>query len=1023
MPSALRAFGLQSGAPIVFASSGIGATVSPGVVGAYEPDVALAKVLGSAPLTFVASAGGFTVVNRLAKQVRPQLQLVALPAAPPRDRIRAILDGAPLTVLVDEVVVSASRLANGYQQPTPVLMLGPDLIDREAKPDIGDAIRQIPFVGGGAPQTGFGAGVISGAPAGQSTLVLRGLGVQRTLVLFDGQRVVNSNITGGVDLNTIPSTLVRRVDVVTGGASAAWGSDAVAGVVNLIINRKFKGLKAHVETSDNDASQYATTKAELSWGRGFKDDRAHIILSGSYTEAPDAVYLSQTAWHQGGSYLVPNPRYVAGAGQPKLIHVNNAGLSQATPGGLIVSNPAGATPGSANILRGIQFTGPQATVSAYDFGTIAGVLSYGGSGNFYTNENPFNLIAVPYRSETLFGSARYDLTDKVQATLQLNYGRSFAQNSAQSAANFGNLTIYADNPYIPASVRATMAQNGIGSFVMGTLNTNNVDLRNLSPAATSKSLGIPVNDNHRSLMRGVFTLEGALGDNWTWNAYAQRATVKVGMRVINNTLNPNLRAAQDAVTVTEANRGASGLALGSIVCRSTLSNPANGCKPVNPFGEGVASSEAIAYINSYGDIDREDIRLNQDVIAASMNGQLPWSLPAGPVPIAFGIEHRKESGSIVADPRANAAQWYSANFSDFSGEYHVEEGFLELDVPILKDRLVKTLNLNAAGRLTDYSTSGLVKTWKLGATSQVNDDLRLRATLSTDIRAPNLSELFASHQINTGIQTDPRTGLPVTVFIDRGGNPDLTPEIARTVTAGVVVSPRRIEGLSLSIDWYSILVKGAIATPSATNVILQCQAGVDVYCAQLDFDGPDGALSMVHTTPINSSYQKVEGVDVQLDYRMPMFGGAMAWRAVGNFNNKNVSTTLGVPCEGAGQVGSNANCAGSPKFTGVASATYSNGPWSLSGQARYTRSYKLNNDWVSGVDVDDNTVPAKTYIDLRGSYRWNDNVQTYAAVDNVFDTDPLVIPAYYAAGSPYTATFGQGDLLGRVIRLGVRLAY
>ena len=197
--------------------------------------------------------------------------------------------------------------------------------------------------------------------------------------------------------------------------------------------------------------------------------------------------------------------------------------------------------------------------------------------------------------------------------------------------------------------------------------------------------------------------------------------------------------------VTTANVGSSGLPIGQIACASTLTNPTNRCQPLDVFGDDVASPAALQYINgpARSGQDAEVEILNQDVAAASLQGQLPWGLPAGRVAIAMGGEYRKEAASVTATALAEANAFPNGNFKNFAGQYQVEEGFLEVNAPILKNVVVQSLDFNAAGRVTNYSTSGAVETWKLGLTSQVNDDIRLRTSWSFDIRAPDLSELFS----------------------------------------------------------------------------------------------------------------------------------------------------------------------------------------------------------------------------------------------------------------------------------------
>ena len=948
---------------------------------------------------------------------------------------------------IEQVVVSASRITiAGYQQPTPVTVVGAEALAEEAKADLGDAIRELPAVqgaGNGSPQQGSNSVTISGAPAGQSNLALRGLGLLRTLVLFDGQRVVQSNITGGVDLDTIPSSLVQRVDIVTGGASAAWGSDAVAGVVNLVLNKNFDGFKASAQVGDDYNDTYRSIQTQATWGGDIFGGRGHIVASASFVDAPDTVYSGQAHWFNK-TQLVPNP-----TNSNELLHENNIGQSQATPGGLITASPAVAATGTpANAFANIAFEGSSGTPTHINPGNVAGAVAWGGALNYYTSQTPITEVADPYRTKTLFFYGRYKITDSIQASLQLNFGQSFAQNSGQAAQKDANLTIKTDNAYLDPTLKAQMTADGISSFTMGTLDTNNCSLHALTVSCAEQSLGIPVNNNNRQLARGVFTLEGALGDDWSWNAYYQHSESRVALRVIANTLTNNLTLASDAVRVTATGADAavagSGLSVGSIACRSTLTAPTNGCVPLDVFGEGVASPAAIAWINSYGNDDYENITLNEDVASGSMQGTLPWKLPAGAVAVVFGTEYRKEGGRTVADPRANAAQWASGNFANFAGQYNIIEGFGEVDAPILKDQFVQSLDFNGAGRMTSYSTSGLVETWKLGLTSQVNDDIRLRTTYSTDIRAPDLSEFFASAQVNIGSTIDLHSpsctapiganGFPTSTagcgssptVNSKGGNLNLVPESARTVTGGVVLTPTFIDGLSVSLDWYSISIAKAISTLGGDPV--QCAAQVQVYCNLLSFTGANygngkPALVTVFSLPVNAAEESTSGLDMQLDYPMDLFTGRLNWHLVGNYNDEHTLTNAGVTCDFAGQAGTTlpTGCGGGSKLTGVLSSTYVQGPMSFTLQTRFFSSMRYNSAWVSGVNIDDNDIGWKAFLDVRGSYQWNDMLQFYAAADDITNSPPRVIAPIYT-GSSYQSIGSQSDNLGRVIRIGVRIS-
>ena len=381
---------------------------------------------------------------------------------------------------------------------------------------------------------------------------------------------------------------------------------------------------------------------------------------------------------------------------------------------MITASPANGVGANANALRGIQFVGTGGMPAPFDFGNISGIYSNGGGGE--GSEGDLDHLTIPLRTFTFFGFGSYKLTGDISASLELNYGKSFSKNNSFAANKYGTLTITRDNAFLDPGIGAQMDALGITSFSLGTSNLNNIasngaHLINNSLSAEAQTLGIPVSTNRRQLFRGVFNLDGSLGGSWSWNAYFQHGQSRVHTVVINNVYTPNYNLAVDAVRVTATNAGASGLPIGSIACRSSLTDPANGCQPLDVFGDGTASTAAINYINgpARNGHDYQLAILDEDVASASMQGRLPWSLCAGPVSVAFGGEYRKEGGRVTVDPLAQAKLFSVGNFSGFFGQYNVEEGFVEVEAPLLKDNIVRTLEFNTAGRITRYSTSGLVE--------------------------------------------------------------------------------------------------------------------------------------------------------------------------------------------------------------------------------------------------------------------------------------------------------------------------
>jgi len=735
----------------------------------------------------------------------------------------------------------------------------------------------------------------------------------------------------------------------------------------------------------------------------------------------------------------------------------------------------------------------------------AGSNCYNCSANVDTNVTNAPLTAVPFHKYNLFSYTSFKLTPDITASLMLNYGANAENNQANNGRQ-QQLTIKSDNAFIPTVVQQQMAAGGIPSFQLGTAAIQNLtNHRDVSMFNLSKSIAQNYVQSYRQLTRGVFTLTGAynmFGEDWSWNAYAQSSSVRERQLNPYNTMNVNFANAVDAVVVTST--GANSLgggdpvkaaairtlltaagapipSVGSIACRSTLTqtsygtstnaagfqqlNPGGlrpGCVPLNVFGDGTASQAALNYIapGRGGDrsvMDQALFLMNQQVYSVTTSGTLPWGLSAGKIAIALGFEDRLEQQRNQRDPLQLGATgvWESGNFSQFSGQFNVQEGFLEVNIPVLKNQFVDSLELNGAGRLTSYSTSGLVETWKLGLTSQINEDIKVRTTLSSDIRAPGVGELFSPILVSTQTQTYPPGGGQFSVKQLQAGNPLLVPEQATTVSGGIVLTPHWIENLSLSFDWYSITVHGGIFSPNSGQIFSQCAQNKNPLFCQFVFFGSGGVAGGLQTTetdangnpgtrllggltftadqpgafnayyqgPVNANRETTSGLDFQIDYFHDLFDGMMSWHILGNYNDEKTRTSLGITVNGAGALSGDGalNPFGSqPKFHTTISSTYSEGPWSITGQARLIGSAVLTNNLTQNqsvyTSIDNNAIPAVIYGDFRGSYRWNDHIQLYGAIDNLFNAPPPNIPTIGGGGTS-CSTY---DCIGRSYRVGVR---
>lgn len=464
-------FAKQSGLQIIVAADRLRGVRTPAIVGAIDVRVALSRLLQSTNLVIAVDNGSIVVLKSrpapaLHKATMSAVAAVALDD-PPRGEASARPNEAPPPEPVGEreIIVTGSRIATtGYSQPTPVMIVSETQIERDAKASIGDTIREMPAVGSSSsPNNGVGANNIVGGVTGLDTVNLRHLGVNRTLVLLDSQRVVQSNITGVVDLGTMPTMLVQRVEVVTGGASAAWGSDAVAGVVNLVLNKAFEGVRISLEGGESDKFDHKSYRLQAAAGLGFADDRGRVIVAANYLNSPDTIFANQRSWNSYRN-LIDNPAYTPTNNEPRLIHADNVGLSQATNGGLI-QGPDCLVPevdgvcARPNPLLNIRFVGPNATPVSFDPGIVSGPIS--AFGDAETEYPAMNNLAVAFRTLNLFGYTHFDLTENLRASIQVNYGESRSKNNSTPATRFGTLSIKADNPFLPDAIRQDMGTLGL----------------------------------------------------------------------------------------------------------------------------------------------------------------------------------------------------------------------------------------------------------------------------------------------------------------------------------------------------------------------------------------------------------------------------------------------------------------------------------------------------------------------------------------------------------------------------------
>lgn len=882
-----------------------------------------------------------------------------------------------------DIIVTGSRIGrSGFTAPTPVTVLSSDQLAKAAPSTIADALRTMPaLTATSGPQRASGT-----QGGGQAFLNLRNLDAVRTLTLLDGRRFVAASQFGTVDVNLLPSGLIKRVDVVTGGASAAYGSDAVSGVVNFVLDTKYEGLKGEVSSGISDAGDNQELRGTLTGGISLADNRLHLIGSAEYYRNKGILEAGRS-WARRGSNLINGP-----AGGPTLISAEDVRVI-GTYGGLLTGATGGTAAQNAQ-FRGLQF-GPGGTVSPYSFGSYTtATQQIGGDG---VDSELFQEINRPLERASFFGRAQYDVTDDISIFGEASYGTTNTRYSTSTNRHqvTNPITIRRDNAFLPAQIRTLLAAN-----------PNVTSMSMLRYSVEGGLTDVSVDTDTQRYVGGFNAQLGGL----KLTGYYQHGQTKQRTDILNNEITANFTRAVDAV-VNPAN--------GQIVCRSTLTNPGNGCVPFNVFGEGSPSAAALAYTRG---TSRTDSTFTEDVAAINLAGDLfeGW---AGPISFATGFEYRKEQAELAVDDLSHAGAFLFGNPQPWAGKYDVKEGYVETIIPLLKDLpFARSLEFNGAVRYTDYSTSGGVTTWKAGLSWKPFESLRLRGTRSRDIRAPNLSELFTSGRTNTVTVTDPfNNNTRISgIFVTNSGNASLQPEKADTLTLGAVYQPEFIPGFSISADYYDIKINDAIGTLTGQQTMDQCFQGNPLACSLIQRDG-SGTLTGLLAYPINLSTLQTNGVDVEASYRMDLGAEAsLGLRTVVSYVGKLSTTTPGSPAiDRAGEVGISAN----PHWRFNAQADFNSGNFNWFNQLRFIGGGRYDNT-KGPAAVDLQSIKPQAYWDMQFGYKFDSlgkGAELYLNIQNVLNQSPPFAPG--DGSIPVATNTALYDTFGRLFRVGFRFNF
>lgn len=951
-------------------------------------------------------------------------------------------------VELDRVTVTGSRISRaGFVTPSPVTAITADEIRSTGAVNIGDLMTKLPAL---SPNYTLGNSTRFIGTAGLGLLDLRGMGTSRTLVLVNGRRHVGSSPgSTAVDVNTIPTEWIERVEVITGGASAVYGADAVAGAVNFILKRSFDGFELRGQTGKADEGGFDRSFISFSGGSDFAEGRGSAAFSLEYSQQDRFGRGDRSI---GREYLVsvPNPNY--DPNQPP--SPSNPQTVVSGPGG----NHAISYGGTFNI-GSFSATNPATWGNRYLFNPDGSFRQNRYDGTVVSSSScvdcdfaDLNAVAdlQPAFDRFSFNTiVNFDLNDNHRLFFEGKYSKTESEFYGQPSFD-QPIRILRDNAYVSPELGALMDSAGLTQLGVARFNVDAGRRGELVERQTS---------------RAVLGLEGYFGENWSYEASANYGQTTISRLNLNNRINERWHAGIDAVVDP---------ATGNVVCRATLDADAinphtntyyssfarNGCVPFTVFGNGAVSPEAAAWFNTNS---LNTSKLEQQVLTASVSNSSLFSLPAGDVGFAGGVEYRKEKSQENTDPLAALGLTFLNAIPSRGGEYDVTEVFAETTIPVLADLPgVERLAIDLAGRYSDYSTIGSATTWNIGLDWTIIPSLRFRATNARAVRAPSIGELFNPQSQNFAGIADPcnylttnsnrpatakdpalrqanctALGVPVgwvdTYSANRpgvsGGNPNLAEEEAESVSFGFVWQPEFVEGLGVSLDYWRVTLHDAIGAVSAQTNATRCvdsPGGIDnKFCSFITrapvggYTDPQGrdfpAHSITNWIAINENLAKSRrvGVDLEVDYRFGMFGGNSTLRFVGTRMIQSREWAFqDFPDEFLEYV----TYVTDPRWRAQLNGTYRRGNWRgswdlnyVDGNLRVTpASYSSNPGSQSPI-----ANGSWTYHNMQLGYKFpNNGLDLYLGIDNVFDKDP---PLNYFGSDVGSALY---DNIGRFVYVG-----
>jgi iron complex outermembrane receptor protein len=964
--------------------------------------------------------------------------ILALHAAP------ALAQEEPTTV--DAIVVTGSRIVRqDFEAISPVTTVSSEQLELTGTLTVEALLNELPQIVPGNTRTSNNAG-------GQafSTLDLRGLGPNRTLILVNGERVPAAAANGVVDINTIPTSLISRIEVVTGGASAVYGSDAVAGVVNFILNDKYEGaeLSATYNASfDGKAPEIAISGL---LGGNFANGRGNMTAYAAYYNREsvsqsefDYARVSGAACYDAATQRIrvcdSAAEAVAFIGGPDGIMgtADDTGAifaagGSATPAWGVVTN-SGANPfqNLAALLPATFGAGNTDTnCDGIPGGAInGGSLSFNDAGQLTPSNTqgacgvpdrsagstrysfaPDNFLIIPAERFNMTTTLNYDITDNIRAKVMLSYANSASEvQLAPTPATNLSVTL---TPAMQALIQANAPDLWVALNSRPNAAANFTLQRRMNEVGTRNAF----NENNSFYM--LSTVDGDFNDNWNWSLTASFGSSRFDIRGTNS------------VNATALRQGLAGCQTAAGAPLGTSALP--GCVPLDLFGPNTMTQAMVNFVtvDTFSETQVEESR-----VAGFVRGNL-LELPAGPVAAVFGFEYRDTGIDFEVDNEQRSGNIFGFNaIQAINGAIQVSELYGEISVPLIKDApMFHYLGLEGGYRSSDYSSAGQVETYKIGGEWAPVDWLRFRAVYNEATRAPSVFELFRNGDQGFPAYLDPcratntAGNIPLQNFcVNQGvplaliptftasnsqvqafafGNPNLSPEVASTWTAGFVFQPDwfPLGDFRMTVDWYQIEIEDAISAQGAQFWINQCYGNLnpgDPGCARITRDPVTGQVTAVNTTIANLSSQATEGVDIQAEWSVNLedtFLGIPGRLRV----NELLSLIDSYEVNGTDFVGTTSAAIGGAIFDwkSTLSIYYSLDDWMVFARWSYVPELcdptfaTFSATATACLKTDTGQFdPAASYIDV--SARWNvtDTFQVTGVVNNLFDEGVPQTPA------------------------------